>query len=165
MWNTAAVEMLMRLVEVEMLGIGRMGHRGLMGHRLVQDEKRMMVTRLVARLVMVVQSMGAGDETTGLGEARADPPAGYPSQSGRGPADRAGLPEGAAIARRQQLRREATAPIDVSRRGTLRAVSGGSRYRYGARAMRTSFLLASTPQKSKSALPAHTPLCACGRKL
>jgi len=42
-------------------------------------------------------------------------------------ANRAGLPEGAAIARRQLLRREATAPIDLSRRGTIRAVSGGSR--------------------------------------
>ena len=39
----------------------------------------------------------------------------------------AGLPEGAAIARRQQLRREAIAPIKFSRRGTLRAVSGRSR--------------------------------------
>jgi len=63
----------------------------------------------------------------GLGDTRADPPAGYPSQSGRGPAKRAGLPEGAAITRRQLSRREATAPIDFSRRGTLRAVSGGSR--------------------------------------
>jgi len=60
---------------------------------------------------------GAGAETTGIGETRAEPPAGYPSQSGRGPADRAGLPEGAAITRRQHLRREATAPIDLSRRG------------------------------------------------
>ena len=34
----------------------------------------------------------------------------------------AGLPEGAAIASRQHLRLEATAPIDVIRRGTLRAV-------------------------------------------
>ena len=32
-----------------------------------------------------------------------------------------------AIARRQNLRREATAPIDFTRRGTLRDVSGGSR--------------------------------------
>ena len=60
-------------------------------------------------------------------KARANPTAGYPSKSGRGPADRAGLPEGAAITRRQPLRREATAPIDFSRRGTIRAVSGGSR--------------------------------------
>ena len=35
-WNTAAVEMLMRLVEIEMPVIGQMGHRGLVGHRLVK---------------------------------------------------------------------------------------------------------------------------------
>ena len=44
-----------------------------------------------------------------------------------GAANMAGLPEGAAITRRQRLRRDAAEPIDLSRRGTLRAVSGGSR--------------------------------------
>lgn len=136
MWNTVAMVMLMWLVGVEMLEIGLMGLRGLIGHRLVQVEKLRMLVRqmLVTRWVLVretgqvmgVQRMGH-EPRPGFGESRADPPAGYPSQSGRGPANRAGLPEGAAIARRQHLRREATAPIDFSRRGKLRAVSGGSR--------------------------------------
>jgi hypothetical protein len=52
-WNTVAVEM---------LGIGRMGLRGRIGHRLVQEKLKMLVTRRV--LVretgqgMVVQRMG-----------------------------------------------------------------------------------------------------------
>jgi len=47
--------MLMRLVGVEILGIGRMGHRGLMGLRLVQEEKLRMPVRkmLVTRRVLV----------------------------------------------------------------------------------------------------------------
>ena len=98
---------------------------------MVQEE--MLVVLVTRRVlvretgeVMVVQSMGL-EPRPGLGESRADPLAGYPNQSGRGPANRAGLPEGAAIARRQHLRREATASIDLVRRGKLRAVSGGSR--------------------------------------
>ena len=55
MCNTVAMELLMRFVEVKMLGIGRMGLRGRMGHRLVQEEKlRMMVRQmLVTRWVLV----------------------------------------------------------------------------------------------------------------
>ena len=72
MWNTVAVEMRMRLVGVEMLGIGRMGLRGRIGHELVQEEKlRMLVSQMLDAVlvtrrvlvrekgeVMVVQNMG-----------------------------------------------------------------------------------------------------------
>jgi hypothetical protein len=67
-WNTVAMVMLMRHVGVGVLGIGRMGLRGRMGQRLVQEEKRRMLVRqmLVTRRVLVsetgqvtvVQSMG-----------------------------------------------------------------------------------------------------------
>ena len=123
--------MIALFVIIEVQGIGQMGHRGRIGHGMAYDEKlRMLAIRWVlvgeTGQAMVVRLIG-WEPRPGLGETRADPPAGYPSQAGRGPADRAGLPEGAAIARRQYLRREATAPIDFSRRGTLRAGSGGSR--------------------------------------
>ena len=109
-----------------------MGLRGLIGHRLVQEELLRMLVRLVVLVreteqVMVVQRMGH-EPRPRLGESRADPPppeTDNPIQATA--ANRAGLPEGAAIARRQLLRREATAPIDLSRRGNIRAVSGGSR--------------------------------------
>jgi len=54
-WNTVAVEMLMRLVCFEMLEIGLMGLRGLIGLRLVQVEKLRMLVRqmLVTRWVLV----------------------------------------------------------------------------------------------------------------
>ena len=122
MWNTPALVMLMRLVGVEMPGIGRMRHRGLIGHRLVQEEKLRMLVRLmlVTRWVFVretgqvmgVQRMGP-EPRPWLGESRADPPPPEPDNPIQATAvNRAGLPEGAAIARRQHLRREATAPID-----------------------------------------------------
>ena len=131
------MEMLMLLVGVKMLGIGRMELRGRMGHRLAQDEKRRMLSRqmLVTRWVLVretgwvivVQRMGRSRDRR-LGESRADPPPPEPDNPIQATAaNEAGLPEGAAIARRQHLRREATAPIEFCRRGTIRAVSGGSR--------------------------------------
>ena len=93
MWNTAEAEMLMRLVGVEMLGIGQMGHKGLIGHRLVQVEKlrilvrQMLVTRWVlvreTGQVMVVQRMGL-EPRPWLGESRADPPPPEPSESHTG---------------------------------------------------------------------------------
>jgi len=55
-WNTAAVEMLIRFVVVKVLGIGRMGRRGLIGRRMVKEEKlRMLVWLdvLVTRRVLV----------------------------------------------------------------------------------------------------------------
>ena len=109
-----------------------MGLRGLIGHRLVQEELLRMLVRLVVLVreteqVMVVQRMGL-EPRPRLGESRADPPPPEPDNPIQATAaNRAGLPEGAAIARRQLLRREATAPIDLSRRGNIRAVSGGSR--------------------------------------
>jgi hypothetical protein len=61
-WNTVEVEMLMRLVEVEMLGIGKMGHRGWKGRGMAKEWKRQMLVRLVlvreTGQVMVVQHMG-----------------------------------------------------------------------------------------------------------
>ena len=63
MWNTAAVEMLMRLVEGEMLGIGRMGHRGLIGHRLVQEEKLKMLVWLV---VLITRRVLVGETKRGV---------------------------------------------------------------------------------------------------
>ena len=107
----------MRLVGVEMLGIGHMGHRGRMGHRLVQGETLRMMVRLTELFsetgqVMVVQRMGM-EPRPWLGESRADPPPPEPDNPIQATAaNGAGLPEGAAIARRQHLRREATAPID-----------------------------------------------------
>ena len=76
------------LVIVEMPGIGQMGHRGLIVHRLVQVEKLRMVSRLVVLVsetgqVMVVQRMGM-EPRPGLGESRADPPPPEPSQSHTG---------------------------------------------------------------------------------
>ena len=132
-WQARAFhfDLVKHLVKVEALGIGLMGLRGRIGHRMVQEE---MLVVLVTRGCLLEKrerswffNAWGWSRDRGLGESRADPPAGYPSQSGRGPADRAGLPEGAAIARRQHLRREATAPIDSLRRGKLRAVSGVSR--------------------------------------
>jgi len=82
-WDIVAVVRLMRFVCVEMLGIGRMGLRGLIGHRLVQDEKRMMVTGLVARWVIDVQRM-EHEPRPWLGESRADPPPPEPSESHTG---------------------------------------------------------------------------------
>ena len=62
--------------------------------------------------VVVVQRMGL-EPRPGLGESRADPPPPEPDNPIQATAaNGAGLPEGAAIARRQHLRREATAPID-----------------------------------------------------
>ena len=89
-----------RFVNVEVLGIGRMGLRGQMGLREVEGTERMLM------------------------RAREDPPQPEPDNPiPATAANGAGLPEGAAIARRQLSRREAAAPIDVSRRGTIRAVS------------------------------------------
>ena len=89
-----------RLVDVEALGLGRMGRRGQIGLRERTGTERMLM------------------------KARADPPPQEPDNPIPATAAKmAGLPEGAAIARRQLSRREATAPIDSSRRGTIRAVS------------------------------------------
>ena len=82
----------------------------------------MLVAVLVTRRVLVretgqvmdVQSMGQ-EPRPGLGETRADPPPPEPDNPLQATAaNRAGLPEGAAIARRQNLRREAAATIDIS---------------------------------------------------
>ena len=100
MWNTAAVEMLMRLVEVEMLGIGRMGHRGLIGHRLVQEEKLKMLVWLVVlitRRVFVGETKRGGDvQRMGL-ETR--PPGSARRGQTRQPATRANPGEGRRIGR------------------------------------------------------------------
>ena len=132
MWNTVALEMRMRLMEVKMLGIGRMELRGRMAHGCLQDLKLRMVIRLVVlvretRQVMVVQRMGLSRDRGSASRGQTRRRRSRPNPIQATAANRAGLPEGAAIARRQRLRREATAPIDLSRRGTLRAVSGGSR--------------------------------------
>ena len=94
MWNTAALEMLMRLVGVEMLGIGHKGHRGRMGHRLVQGETLRMMVRLTELFsetgqVMVVQRMGM-EPRPWLGETRADPPPPEPTESHTGEGRRIG---------------------------------------------------------------------------
>jgi hypothetical protein len=99
---------------------------------MVQEEVLRVLVRLVVLAretgqVMVVQRMGrsrdCGSATRGQTRRRRSRQNSIQASA----ANMAGLPEGAAIARRQLLRREATAPIDVIRRGTLRAVSGGSR--------------------------------------
>ena len=95
------------------------------GQRLVQEK---MLWMLVRRWVMVVQRMGQEPRPQAWrheGQTRRRRSRQNPIQATA--ANGAGLPEGAAIARRQNLRREATAPIEFSLRGTLRAVSGGSR--------------------------------------
>ena len=82
-----------RLVNFEVLGIGRMGRRGRIGHGLVQEEKlRMLVSqRLDAVLVTLqglvretgqgidVQRMGQ-EPRPGLGETRADQSPPEPSE-------------------------------------------------------------------------------------
>ena len=88
-----------RLVNVEVLGIGRMGLRGQMGLREVEGTERLLM------------------------RAREDPPQPEPDNPiPATAANGAGLPEGAAIASRQRVRLEATAPKQLIRRGTLRAV-------------------------------------------
>ena len=81
-------------VIVERQGIGRMGLRGRIGNRLVQEERLRMLVRLmlvallVTRRVLVretgqvmdVQSMGQ-EPRPGLGETRADPPPPEPTES------------------------------------------------------------------------------------
>ena len=102
MWNTVAVEMRMWLLEVEMLGIGRMGVSGRIGHRRELRKQRVLVRQvlvavLVTRLVsvretgqvMVVQRMGV-EPRPWLGETRADPPPPEPTESHTGEGRRIG---------------------------------------------------------------------------
>ena len=116
MWNTVAVEMLMRFVCFEMLGIGRMGLRGRLGRRMVKEEKlRMLVWLdvLVTRRVLVretgeelvFQRMGL-EPRPGLGESRADPP---PPETARS-VPRREKSIGAVASRRNSWRRAIAAP-------------------------------------------------------
>jgi hypothetical protein len=104
------------IVKNEVRGIGRMGLRGRIGHGFVKEMKLRLLVWLVVPIArhmragekkraVDVQSMGP-ESRPWLGETRADPPAGYPSQSGRGPADRAGLPEARRSPAASNLRRD-----------------------------------------------------------
>ena len=82
------VEIFGLLVIVEMLGIGQMGLRGRIGHRLVQGETLRMMVRLAELVretgqVTGVQRMGL-EPRPWLGESRADPPPPEPSESHTG---------------------------------------------------------------------------------
>ena len=99
-----------------------MGRRGLMGlRRKLQKIKRLLVRE--TGWVLAVQRMGLEPRPRARrheGQTRRRRSRQNPIHATA--ANVAGLPGGAAIARRQHLRREATVPIDFSRRGTIRAV-------------------------------------------
>ena len=71
-----------RLLIFERQGMGRMGLRGRIGHRLVQKKKLMVVVRETGQ-VMGVQRMGL-EPRRGLGDTRADPPPAEPAESHTG---------------------------------------------------------------------------------
>ena len=117
------------------LEMGLMGHRGLIGHRLVQDDKLRLLLRLwqlVIRRMLVrengqlicVQRMWQ-EPRPGLGGTRADAPGRYPAQPKPGRRMRLGCPRARRSPATRYVWREAAAPIHVFRPGDIRAGGPG----------------------------------------